>query len=200
MGADFKQITEGLDTDNLSPDDFIRALQGEANVNVRDAFGESILCWAITATERNPRRVEIIRTLLALGADPKLLTNDGYGPLVAAAIIKDAVIIEMLLQAGADPNAEVDGGETAYDWAEFDYRFDEYDLKLPEEPTPEDEVSEEAWLMFLDRLAIKYGKMRPDYVMVLRKYGALRSRELKQKAASEASPSLEGAVSSATKS
>ncbi len=71
-----------------------------------------------------------------------------------------------------------DGCEILYQWAEFDYRYDEYDLSLPEEPTETEQKSEDLWLLFLERLAVKYGKRPPDYLRVLRDYGAKKTREL----------------------
>jgi hypothetical protein len=47
----------------------------------------------------------------------------------------------------------------------------------PESPTDADKASEDSWLKFLDRLTIKYGKRRPDYLMLLRERGALTYAE-----------------------
>jgi ankyrin repeat protein len=71
------------------------------------------------------------------GADPKQVDESGYGVLFSSVIAKDTKLIAYLLSRGADPNLEHDLGEALYDWAEFDYRYDEYDLNLPEKPTEE---------------------------------------------------------------
>jgi len=85
-------------------------------------------------------------------------------------------------------NREQADGETLYDYAEFDYRYETYDMKLPEEPAETDRVSEDAWLKFLDRLAIKYGKRRPDHLFLLRERGALTTDEVRR-LAPQAKPS-----------
>lgn len=154
-----------------------RLLDSGADINERDGMGESLLDEAITTLEGRLDLREIVSELLRRGADPKIRCNEGSGPLFAAVIIKDAVIMRLLLEAGADPNAERDGSETVYEWAEFDYRYDEFDLDLPEAPQPEDKRTEDAWLLFLERLANVYHKRPPDYLRVLREFGARRSRE-----------------------
>ena len=100
------------------------------------------------------------------------LLFEGGGPLFNAVIPKDTEVLQLLLVHGADPNAEHEGVESLYAWAEFDYRYDEYDLRMPEEPKEEDKASEDTWLDYLDRLAQKYGKRRPDCLRILRKAGA----------------------------
>ncbi len=55
-----------------------------------------------------------------------------------------------------------------------------YRLTLPEEPGPEDKVSEQAWLSFLDRISKKYGTRPPDGLHLLRRHGALTKAELEK--------------------
>ena len=103
--------------------------------------------------------------------------GDG-GPLFSAVINQDTEVLRLLLDHGADPNRENDGCETLYDWAKFDYWYEVYDCEaFPEQPTDEDKVSEDAWLRFLDRIAVKHGLMRPDYLILLRERGALTRTE-----------------------
>jgi len=45
-------------------------------------------------------------------------------------------------------------------------------------PSPEDKISEESWLQYLDRCAIKDGFERPNHLILLRKYGATTAHEL----------------------
>ena len=119
--------------------------------------------------------------LLEAQSNPKLLDEVNLGSLFEAVLWKDYRVLEILLKYGADPNAEVtreDNPQSLYDWAETDYRFDEFDFDLPEEPTETDKLSEELWLEYLDRLAIKYEKRRPDYLQLLRRYGAKTFKEL----------------------
>ena len=41
-----------------------------------------------------------------------------------------------------------------------------------------DKASEDAWLLYLDRCAIKHGARRPDYLFLLREFGARTATEL----------------------
>lgn len=69
-------------------------------------------------------------------------------------------------------------GESFYDYAEFEYRFQVYDLKEPELPTEDDRKDEDSWLQYLDRMAVKYNKQRPDHIFLLRSFGAKTFMEL----------------------
>ena len=110
-----------------------------------------------------------------------MLDDEKLGPLFGAILQKDYRVLELLLKHGADPNAELiraDYPESLYDWANTDYWIDIYDCRYPEDPTDEDKASEESWLEYLDRLAIKYEKRRPDYLQLLRRYGAKTFKEM----------------------
>lgn len=63
----------------------------------------------------------------------------------------------------------------------FDYRFETYGegMALPEQPTAADRATPDTWLAFLDRIAITYGKRRPDYLLLLRNYGARTYAEMR---------------------
>ena len=167
-------------------DALFRLLDNGADVNERGLFDETLLHEAITKLEGHPKLMEVVTELLRRGADPKLLTPEGGGPLFSAAIVRDPAIMRLLLEAGADPNKQYDGPETVYEWAEFHYRNDEYRLDLPEEPSAEDTASQDAWLLFLERLAKAYNKNPPDFLRVLRDYGAKTSTELEQQSANKA--------------
>lgn len=128
----------------------------------------------------NPRaRLRAVRALLAAGAevDPE---PDGNGPLFAAVIQQDATVMQVLLDHGAAADREHDMGEPILDWAEFDYRAETYgeDMELPERPTVADRATMDTWLAFLDRIAVKYGKRRPDYLLILRNHGARTYAEM----------------------
>lgn len=137
-------------------------------------LGRIIQDWETSTTET---RRQGTRWLLDHGADLTLRDDTGCGPLFHAVFADDMEILKMVLDAGADPNPELDDPESLYDMAEFDYRYHLYELDLPEEPTPADQQSEEAWLDFLDRLAVKYGHPRPEIPLLLRQRGALKSNE-----------------------
>ncbi len=75
----------------------------------------------------------MIREILRLGADPRVLSHDGSNPLFTAVLHMDNEMLRILLDAGADPNqplriplaAGSDAwstdamDESLYDWAEF---------------------------------------------------------------------------------
>lgn len=160
--------------------DLVRAVElmsAGADLNAPDRHGETILSKIIPCIDDIARRRSVVRFMLDHGANPRLLTDDGGGPLLAAVIARDTEVLRMLLDHGADPNREHDGIEPLYDYAEFDYRYEIYDMKLPEEPTEADRVSADAWVQFLDRLAIRYGKRRPDYLILLRQRGAISAHD-----------------------
>ncbi|MBK1620348.1 hypothetical protein CKO42_18265 [Lamprobacter modestohalophilus] len=148
-----------------------------ANPSAIDEYGESALIKVCVSWNEPESRFLMVADLLDAGADPTYTEPQGSGVLFACVIAKDARLIDYLLSRGADPNKEHDLGEPLYSWAEFDYRYDEYDLNLPEEPTEQDRASEETWLEFLSRLAVKYGKHPPDYLITLRRAGALTHRD-----------------------
>ena len=158
--------------------------QSNTDFNQADEFDDGPLDLAIREIEDLSTRHAILKRLLELGADPQRLRPGGGGPLFSAVIEKDTEALRLLIDYGADPNLEHDMGEPLYDWAAFDYRYDEYELNEPEDPTDEDRATEDQWLAFLDRLAIKYGKRRPDYLMLLRAHGALSWRDRRAAGAS----------------
>jgi ankyrin repeat protein len=152
-------------------------LSAGADINERDKHGETILDQIILDIDDISQRRAVISFMLGHGADPRLISPDGSGPLFSAVIAQDTEVLQMLLDYGADPNAEHDLGESLYSYAEFDYRFETYDMNLPEKPTEADKASEDTWLQFLDRVAVQHGKRRPDYLILLRQRGALTNPE-----------------------
>lgn len=164
--------------------DAMRAqVAGGFDLNGTDCFGDTILEWVISNLEFCPSvaKYEVVREMLRLGADPRRLGNDGCGPLLSAALNMDAEMLRILLDAGADPNAVKirTTGELLYDWAEFVYRYEVWNLKLPEEPVAVDRANPEVWLRYLDRLAVRHGKRRPDHLRLLRARGACSSIQLR---------------------
>jgi ankyrin repeat protein len=74
-------------------------LTAGANVNVEDSQGRTPLSFAVDGGS-----VEIIKMLLVAKADPNGGNLDA--PLLVAISKKDAMSVELLLQAGANPNAK----------------------------------------------------------------------------------------------
>jgi len=163
----------------------MRALSAAGfDVNGTDRFGDTMLERLIGDLEYCPEtpKYEVIREMLRLGADPDGLSEDGSSPLFIAALNMDSEMLRILLDAGADPNAVRMHArdELLYDWADFVYRYEVWCVRLPEEPTAADRASADAWLGYLDRLAVKYGKLRPDHLRLLRERGALTMSEFRQ--------------------
>jgi ankyrin repeat protein len=149
-------------------------LEQGANINETNKWGDSLLDELIRLIYDEDERRHVVKFMLNRGADPLIRNNEAFGPLGSAILAQDTEVLRLLLDHGADPNIECDDGmhELLYDYAEFDYRYETYDFRLPEEPAESDKESEEAWLNFLDRIARKYDKRRPDYLMLLRQRGA----------------------------
>ena len=148
-------------------------------------LSESILSAAIFELsfigEEEPYRYEVIKLLLELGANPNQLDDEKSGSLTDAMLMRDTEMIRILLEAGAKPN-EFGGfseSESFYDYAEFDYRFCIWDLHLPEKIPENISDDENVWLLWLDEMAVKYQRRRPDYLFLFREYGAKTWAELR---------------------
>ena len=85
-------------------------LQAGANPNACTNAEDCILNMAIESGNQS-----LVEVLIRNGADVNMIAN-GVTPLMTAARVGDKDMIDMLLQAGADPKAEV-GGFQAYDYA-----------------------------------------------------------------------------------
>ena len=172
-------------------DSLFRTLDNGADINELDDFGESPLSEAIIDFADHPCRRQIVEEMLRRGANPKILDTEKCGPLMQTAIIKDAAIMRILLEAGADPNREFGcaGALSLFDWALSDYRYDEDLLNPPDEPTAQEEETTDGWLSYIERMALKYGKRPPDYVRVLREFGAKSNWELEEDAKNMGLPS-----------
>ncbi len=157
----------------------VHALNNGADVNFINDDKNTPLVVAISGFGKENRR-NIVRLLLDNGADPNFLGEENCGVVFQAVLAKDPIIMEMILSAGANPNFLMDAGESLYDWAEFDYRFDAFDLSLPYKPTDEDRLSEESWLAFLEKCADSKQVFQPEFLRKLREYGAKTSTEIKK--------------------
>ncbi|MEI7840757.1 MAG: ankyrin repeat domain-containing protein [Methylococcaceae bacterium] len=144
-------------------------------------LGESVLteiCLELFAYETISHRYDALKLLLELGADVNQITDkDGTTALGNAGFSADTELFRILLDAGANPNCRIDG-ETLYEWCEFDYRYETWDLTLPEKVPENARIHQNSWLLWLDEIAIKYQRRRPDHLFLLREYGARTSAEL----------------------
>ena len=74
---------------------------------------ESLLSFACRKSDDSEASLEMIRLLLAAGANPNLPP----GKPLASAIFRSTQLVEILLDAGADPNAESGSDEEPVWWA-----------------------------------------------------------------------------------
>lgn len=171
-------LMQAIKNEDLSLIDKI--LQEGADINEQNDFGESVLSDAVEILADSFNRYGVVKFLLEKGADPKILDSERSGCLQNAVLVMDTKMLELLLDSGADPNAEVGftDSETLYDYAEEDYRYRIYDFQLPEKPNEEDRADEDSWLNYLQRLAQKYDKREPDHLFLLRTRGAKSAFEL----------------------
>jgi len=79
------------------------------DINVKDAGGQTAL---FRIEQMNENAAKIIPVLLKHGADPNMRVNGGYTPLMAA---RDGATVDVLLAAGADPDAKDDNGVSVID-------------------------------------------------------------------------------------
>jgi len=166
--------------------DKLRQLAAEgADFNETNEYGETILAEIMSnlTIDNRELRYAVLLAMLELGADPNILNENGCGVLTAAMLAMDTKMFEILLDAGVDPNTHTGSAdyESFFDWAVTDYAYNLYGGPVPDKAEEKDRASEESWLEFLDRLALKYNRRRPDHLYLLRSYGALSKKELEQK-------------------
>jgi hypothetical protein len=98
-------------------------LKNQADPNVRDADTDLTPLWE--ALNLTPERTEIIKLLLAAGADVNATSRKerdpmkGVTPLMAAVMTGSEDLIQLLLEKGADVNAKTPSGFTALYWAKL---------------------------------------------------------------------------------
>ena len=93
-------------------------LKSGASPNEPDSMGDTPLLWVIGGSKNTvsrERRLQILKMLLALGADPNLKSSSEYryAPLLEAASLGQSEMTSILLAAGADVTATNTIGQTA---------------------------------------------------------------------------------------
>lgn len=100
----------------VSPE-MVRHLVGQGvGLNDKDAYGNSPLHYAARA-----HHSEAVKTLLELGADPNVISNDGCSPLRLAATKRAESIdtFKYLIDGGADLEERASGGATVREFIEM---------------------------------------------------------------------------------
>lgn len=87
-----------------------RLTEAGADVNAQDLGGRSVLLEALTTENDIP--VSTIQSLVEAGAAPNIRISGGVTPLMLAAT-GEPDVLQMLIDAGADVNAQDDRGRTA---------------------------------------------------------------------------------------
>jgi ankyrin repeat protein len=188
MASGDEHYWENEDQANLA--DVEAAIADSSLVNQTDPYGDPPLVKAIRLSKPEIR-LQYVKALIETGADPRMRSDDGSGDSLFEAVLqRDAVVLELLLSHGANPTYIVDSPESLYDWAEFDYRYEAWELRSPIESTDSDRTSEDSWLNYLDRCAELVGVSKPVHLRVLRKFGALRRSEMDQRSMGSNCPQL----------
>lgn len=172
---------------NADCDAIERLAEEGADLNERDAEGEPALFVAIGAvtmsdgeTERE-RRFKVVRKLVDLGADRHALGLDGYSILIDPVLSLQPDLLAYLLSLKIDPNRGCgEPWETVYDAACLDYEYEAWLAPslppvCPDEPY---QGSEDEYLVWLDREASARGYIRPEMLLMLRRFGAKSGSEL----------------------
>lgn len=146
-----------------------------------DQRGVSMLVLAI-CNLRSREAETVVRTLISAGANPNLISYC-TSPLIQALYRQSSTLVRTLLELGADPNLIVEDDtldtDTALGFAEFYYRGEVLELKLPWEITEEHRESSESWLRMLDKAAHVMGKRPPDELFLLWEFGGRFIREVR---------------------
>ena len=86
-----------------------------AELNTRGISGASVLVLALRQLRTTPDQLDVIRALLAAGADPNFIASESPLQLAISASGRSGIeLVRMFLDAGANPNAPDEEGEPAF--------------------------------------------------------------------------------------
>ncbi|WP_422137661.1 ankyrin repeat domain-containing protein [Endozoicomonas sp. ALC020] len=158
-----------------------KRLDSGCDINSRDEYGESVLQSAVSALYDYKHKIAILEFLLDQGADFTLLDKDRTGPLSEAVLNMDTESLKLLLDRGADPNAEAGftNRETLYDEAVDWYTYKHFRRFCLDDVIEADIDDEhELYLEGLQKYAKDTNNPTPDHICLLRAYGAKFSYEI----------------------
>ena len=181
----------------------------ESKTSAKIEFPENNLFWECPTTDlriqlldelstkyhkKRPEMLFLLREQGALSLSEIFENNSinylKYDDLSLQVYDLDFNLVQELLNNGFDFNAlETEGilgnTNTVYDLVSKTYYekvwCDGLFNRFPKDIWPENYLNTDIWLEFLDELAIKYKKPRPDILRLLRKHGALSLPELLKK-------------------
>jgi ankyrin repeat protein len=107
--------------ENKNPAVVALLLERGAGVNAADKWGETPLRYVIArelVQQDQPTALKIIKLLIKGGANVNVRTNVGFTGLMMAINQKDVEMVEVLLEAGVDIQAELDGATALHYAAE----------------------------------------------------------------------------------
>jgi len=137
--------------ETLNVEKINQLLQDGANINAIDNMGGTVLGYIIWEMNNNNADIELVKHLIAKGADVNI-KDEGINVCLFKAVFqyrKD--VFEVLLEAGADPNGTAwDSGQTILDMVIGDSCYCEVEHQF-EEAKIQDEIAD---------LLISYGAKR----------------------------------------
>lgn len=93
----------------------VAAAARRAELNTRGISGASVLVLALRQLRTTPDQLDVIRALLAAGADPNFVASESPLQLAISASSRSGVeLVRIFLDAGANPNAPDEDGEPAF--------------------------------------------------------------------------------------
>ena len=84
-----------------------KAIAKGANVNARNKYGLSVLCYAM---DEDPKCVSLVKRLIEHGADVKMWEGDYASPMHSAVRNNNPEVVKLLIKHGANPNINSDYG------------------------------------------------------------------------------------------
>lgn len=106
-----RQIEAAIERDDAAA---VAAAAPGADLNTPGISGATVLVLALRHL-REPRQLDVVRALLAAGADPNATgAEPPLQPAIGDSRTAGIEVVKLLLDAGANPNARTEGGEPVF--------------------------------------------------------------------------------------
>lgn len=154
-----------------------RVAREGADVDACNEQGQSVLhsCLEEAMVEPvNLYAVNFTPLLLELGADPGLTDEHCCTSIFMVCLAHAESILHFLLDAGANPNEDLtlEYTQTVLETVIEDYEYSVFNWHYPDLPMKKDSENTDTWIDFLDRMAVKTGRIQPMCIKTLREFGA----------------------------